>query len=230
MSIENLYEKYLGRKADAGGLKHFQGRMAAGATLADVAKSIRESAEADAYNTKAIQAASGTYLGRSMDTAGLRHFRDAVAAGGSLGDAVIAISKSPEAQLYAQNQREATRAAERAEDAAFKQKELDIIATGNQAIIDQQRADMAQRMRIFQMQQEQARKDAERQARQMQIAAAYGEKDPADVRFSQSAAEKKKLLTAGTSGTFGRENLRIKGLNVKQSKGSSMASMASSFA
>jgi len=230
MSIENLYEKYLGRPADKGGLDYFRGQMQAGATLADVAKSIRESKEADAYNTKTLNAAGSTYLGRPLDTAGLRHFRDAVAGGASLGDAVIAISTSPEAQLYAQNKREATRAAERAEDAEFKQKELDIIATGNQAIIDQQRADMAQRMRIFQMQQEQARKDAERQARQMQIAAAYGQRDPADVRFSQSAAEKNRLLTAGTSGTFGRENLRIKGLNIKPSKGSSMASMASSFA
>jgi len=230
MSIENLYEQYLGRKADEGGLKFFGDQLKAGATLSSIASQIRGSAEARAYSGNALQATAKQYLGRELETAGLASFQNAIAGGASLGQAAIDIANSPEAQLYAQNKREATRAAERAEDAEFKQKELDIIATGNQAIIDQQRADMAQRMRIFQMQQEQARKDAERQARQMQIAAAYGQKDPADVRFSQSAAEKNRLLTAGTSGTFGRENLRIKGLNIKPSKGSSMASMASSFA
>jgi cell pole-organizing protein PopZ len=230
MSIQNLYEQYLGRKADEGGLEYYRGQMQAGATLADVASQIRKSEEARAYAGNALQATAKQYLGRELETAGLASFLNSIAAGASLGEAVTAISTSPEAKLYAQNQNEAKLEAQRAEQRAFDQAGRDEIAAQNQAILGQQRAEMAQRMQMFKEQQEQARKDAERQARQMQIASAYGERDPADVRFSQSAAEKKKLLTAGTSGTFGRENLRIKGLNIKPSKGSSMASMASSFA
>ena len=230
MSIENLYEQYLGRKADAGGLDYFRGQMRAGATLADVAKSIRGSAEARAYSGNALQTTAKQYLGRELETAGLASFQNAISAGASLGEAATAIANSPEAQLYAQKRQE-----------SIDLNNLELTNRSNEKIQDQiskdldkklgyQYAELSQRMKMFKMQQEQAEKDAIRQARQMQIAAAYGERDPADVRFSQSAAEKNRPLTAGTAGTFGRENLRIKGLNIKPSKGSSMASMASSFA
>lgn len=62
--------------------------------------------------------------------------------------------------------------------------------------------------------QRQAQEAAERQARQMQITQAMGQQDPADVRFSQSKARRKKLTTAGTEGYFGRKGLRISGLNI----------------
>ena len=229
-TLTNFYKEYLGRDPEEAGLNYYQTLLGSGTPMDTVKLQIKGSEEGRAYAGKSLQATAKQYLGRELETAGLASFQNAIAGGASLGQAVIDISNSPEAKLYAQNQQEAKLETQRAEQRAFDQAGRDAIAAQNQAILDQQRAEMAQRMEIFKQQQAQAKLDAERQARQMQIAAAFGQKDPADVRFSRSAAEKNRLLTAGTSGTFGRENLRIKGLNIKPSKGSSMASMASSFA
>jgi hypothetical protein len=81
----------------------------------------------------------------------------------------------------------------------------------------------------FQTAQQQAAKDAERQRRQMQIAQAYGQSDPADVRFSRSRAQRAGMVSAGTSGAFGRKGLRIRNLNISD-KSATSNNQAGSFA
>lgn len=81
----------------------------------------------------------------------------------------------------------------------------------------------------YQTAQQQAAKDAERQRRQMQIAQAYGQQDPADVRFSRSRAQRAGMVSAGATGAFGRKGLRISGLNIP-GKSATSNNQAGSFA
>jgi len=103
------------------------------------------------------------------------------------------------------------------------------------SFLDTQRAVAESQQRFQQMQQaflaqqRQAEEAAKRQARQMQIAQAMGQQDPADVRFSRSRAEREKLTATGTSGYFGRKDLRISGLNIP-GKSATSNNQAGSFA
>ena len=81
----------------------------------------------------------------------------------------------------------------------------------------------------FQAAQQQAAEAAERQRRQMQIAQAYGQSDPADVRFSRSRAQRAGMVSAGATGAFGRQGLRIRNLNVSAGKNAA-SNTAGSFA
>jgi len=220
-SIESFYKQYLGRKADAGGVAHYQSLMNRGASLSSIQSSIRGSQEARDRYSSSIQTASQGALGRNMGTSGVESFTDAVASGqGSLAQAVESIYGSAEAKRYTALQQQESQLQATAAERAF-------IAEQNEARLAQQRAQMAQNQSQFEAAQAAAKEDAERQVRQMQIASAYGESDPGDVRFSKSAAEKKKLLTAGTAGTFGRKGMRIEGLNIKPAVGSASSSFAS---
>ena len=78
--------------------------------------------------------------------------------------------------------------------------------------------------------QQQAAEAAERQRRQMQIAQAYGQSDPADVRFSRSRAQRAGMVSAGVTGTFGRQGLRIRNLNIPTGRNASRNNTAGSFA
>ena len=229
-TLTNFYKEYLGRDPDEGGLAYYQTLLGSGTPMDTVRLQIKDTEEGRAYSTNALQAVAQKSIGRPLEPAGLASFVNAIAAGASLGDAAIAIATSPEAKIYEQNRQEQIDANNLKLTLDSNESIQNKISDDLDKTLNFQYAQLAQNLQMFKQQQEQARLDAERQARQMQIAAAYGQKDPADVRFSQSAAEKKKLLTAGTSGTFGRDNLRIKGVNIKPSTGNSMASMASSFA
>ena len=220
-AIGSFYKQYLGRAADAGGIAHYQSLMNRGASLSSIKSSIRGSEEARGRISEGIQQASKKALGRSMGTGGLEAYTNAVASGqGSLAQAVESIYGSAEARRYTALQQQESQLQATAAERAF-------IAQQNEARLAQQRAQMAQNQQQFEAAQAAAKEDAERQVRQMQIASAYGESDPGDVRFSKSAAERKKLLTAGTAGTFGRKGMRIEGLNIKPAVGSASSSFAS---
>jgi len=81
----------------------------------------------------------------------------------------------------------------------------------------------------YQAAQQKAAEAAERQRRQMQIAQAYGQSDPADVRFSRSRAQRAGMVSAGATGAFGRQGLRIRNLNVSDGKNAT-SNTAGSFA
>jgi hypothetical protein len=81
----------------------------------------------------------------------------------------------------------------------------------------------------YQTAQQEATAAAERQRRQMQIAQAYGQSDPADVRFSRSRAQRAGMVSAGATGAFGRQGLRIRNLNVSAGKNAA-SNTAGSFA
>ena len=93
-----------------------------------------------------------------------------------------------------------------------------------QRAVAESQARFQQMQQAFLAQQRQAEEAAKRQARQMQITQAMNQQDPADVRFSRSRAERKKLSARGTSGYFGRKGLRIKGVNVASQGGDSSGS------
>lgn len=82
----------------------------------------------------------------------------------------------------------------------------------------------------YQAAQQQAAEAAERQRRQMQIAQAYGQSDPADVRFSRSRAQRAGMVSAGATGAFGRQGLRIRNLNIPTGRNAAMNNTAGSFA
>ena len=81
----------------------------------------------------------------------------------------------------------------------------------------------------YQAAQQKAAEAAERQRRQMQIAQAYGQSDPADVRFSRSRAQRAGMVNLGATGAFGRQGLRIRNLNVSDGKNAT-SNTAGSFA
>jgi len=82
----------------------------------------------------------------------------------------------------------------------------------------------------YQAAQQEAIAAAERQRRQMQIAQAYGQSDPADVRFSRSRAQRAGMVSAGATGAFGRRGLRIRNLNIPTGQKAAMNNTAGSFA
>ena len=191
MSIASLYQQYLGRDPDPSGLKFYQGRLNnKAATLQQIASEIGGSAESKAYSKKALTNYYQQYLGSAPEPSGLSHYQNKFSSGqATLSQIASEIQGSTEAQIYRQKQ-------------------------ANEALIASQRAEMAQRLDLFNRQQEQVKADAARQARQMQIAQAMGQQDVADVRPSRSKAARKKLTTAGTSGYFGRKGMRIGNVNV----------------
>lgn len=202
MSIASLYQQYLGRDPDPSGLKFYQGRLNnKAATLQQIASEIGGSAESKAYSKNALTNYYQQYLGRAPDPSGLRFYQERFSSGrATLPQIASEIQGSTEAQNYRQNKADA--------------KILEQLTAQNEALVAQQRAEMAQRLELFNRQQEQVKADAARQARQMQITQAMGQQDVADVRPSRSKAARKKLTTAGTSGYFGRKGMRIGNVNV----------------
>lgn len=88
-----------------------------------------------------------------------------------------------------------------------------------------------QQLNIAQQQMEEQRRVTEQQMqqqrRQLQISTAnQGMAGSGQVQFSQSKADRKKLTSAGTAGYFGRQGLRIKGLNVAPTTTSTTGSFA----
>ena len=111
-----LYSSILGRTADAAGLAFWEGRLASGATRAEVAAAFAESVEAraDAVGFAArgvivqdvaatqVGAAYRALLGRDVDASGLGFFTSNLNAGGSLAATVQALVNSAEfAQRFA---------------------------------------------------------------------------------------------------------------------------------
>jgi hypothetical protein len=110
----------------------------------------------------------------------------------------------------------------------FDQQIADMQAQMADRAAEQERA-MQLMISQFQTAQQQAAEAAERQRRQMQIAQAYGQSDPADVRFSRSRAQRAGMVSAGATGAFGRKGLRIRNLNVSAGKNAA-SNTAGSFA
>ena len=91
-------------------------------------------------------------------------------------------------------------------------------------------APMNQMVRRFEQQQTEQKEAAERQRRQLQIAQAYGQSDPADVRFSRSRAERAGRVSGGTTGAFNRQGLRISNLNLSNYGNTAKSGGSGSFA
>jgi len=201
-TLTGYYQQYLGRDPDPSGLSHYQNRFSSGqATLQQIASDIGGSEESKKYAKNTLTDYYQQYLGRAPDPSGLRFYQDRFSSGrATLPQIASEIQGSTEAQNYRQKKADA--------------KILEQLTAQNEALVASQRAEMAQRLELFNRQQEQVKADAARQARQMQIAQAMGQQDVADVRPSRSKAARKKLTTAGTSGYFGRKGMRIGNVNV----------------
>lgn len=111
----------------------------------------------------------------------------------------------------------------------------EIVRDANQFRVQQEQQQAQQRafeqsQRQIQEQRRIAEEQMRQQQRQLQISAAnQGMAGSGQVQFSQSKADRKKLTSAGTAGYFGRQGLRIKGLNVAPGI-SQTTSTAGSFA
>jgi len=217
-TLTGYYQQYLGRDPDEGGLSHYQNKFSSGqATLQQIASEIGSSPEGKDYSKNALTDYYQQYLGRDPDPSGLSHYQNKFSSGqATLSQIASEIQGSPEGQIYRQKKADA--------------KILEQLTAQNEALVAQQRAEMAQRLDLFNRQQEQAKADAARQARQMQIAQAMGQRDVADVRPSRSKAARKKLTTAGTSGYFGRKGMRIGNVNVADVGGNITGTDPGSFA
>ena len=150
MSIASLYQQYLGRDPDPSGLKFYQGRLNnKAATLQQIASEIGGSAESKAYSKNALTNYYQQYLGRAPDPSGLRFYQDRFSSGrATLPQIASEIQGSTEAQNYRQNKADA--------------KILEQLTAQNEALVAQQRAEMAQRLDLFNRQQEQVKADAAR--------------------------------------------------------------------
>lgn len=75
--VAQLYQQQLGREADAGGAEYFAGRLASGATEAQVAKEMAQSLEGQNLLTQAITSAYRENLARNPEQEGYQYWQSA---------------------------------------------------------------------------------------------------------------------------------------------------------
>jgi|GEM_PF-719294 len=107
-AINNIYQQYLGRNADAAGLQYFRNSIINGGSIENVRNAIANSSEARNrggnanYNRRELDQAINNiyqqYLGRNADPAGLVAYRNSIINGGSIEDVRNAIANSSEAR------------------------------------------------------------------------------------------------------------------------------------
>jgi hypothetical protein len=98
--VEGLYQLYLGRAADAGGLSNAVTALAHGTSLEEVAASLIGSAEFVGRNGGTAEGALGALyrlaLHRGIDATGLSNAQAALAGGASLADVALGVLQSDE--------------------------------------------------------------------------------------------------------------------------------------
>jgi hypothetical protein len=73
--VAQLYQQQLGREADPGGAEYFAGRLASGATQAEVAREMAQSLEGQNLLTQAITSAYRQDLGRNPEQQGYQYWQ-----------------------------------------------------------------------------------------------------------------------------------------------------------
>jgi hypothetical protein len=106
-AVRENYLAALGREADSGGLAFWTNFLKNGATTADLARTLAQSAEFKALHDgqsdqQFIQSVYTNGLGRAADPDGLNFWTGALGAGAVRSDIVAAIANSPEGQLHPQ--------------------------------------------------------------------------------------------------------------------------------
>lgn len=213
-AIESFYKQHLGRTADAGGVAHYQSLLNRGASLSSIQSSIRNSTEAKNRNNTGIQSAAQEALGRNLGTSGASFFNNAVSSGtGSLAQAREAIYTSPEAQRYAAKQQIA-----RQYETEKKSSDdgLSALAAGLQGLSSGFASSMQSLSES--LGEQQAGYQESLQEMLNTLTASKNPETTEKVLGVKSAGDPNamtiKKQKQGVKGTFGREGLRIKALNI----------------
>jgi hypothetical protein len=100
--VAQLYQQQLGREADPGGAEYFAGRLASGATQAEVAREMAQSLEGQNLLTQAITSAYRQDLGRNPEQEGYQYWQSSALDQGlsaqQIQDAVRAAAVAEQAQ------------------------------------------------------------------------------------------------------------------------------------
>lgn len=108
----SIYQQYLGRDADAGGVAHYTEKLASGASMNDIMYNIQNSQEAKNYNIDKNPLTAGgvdwnkiyqATLGREADASGAQYWAGQYKNGVGLDSIIKAMSASEEGNKYWQN-------------------------------------------------------------------------------------------------------------------------------
>jgi hypothetical protein len=214
MSISSYFQQYLGRKPDEGGLKFYRDQLTAGASMADIQRTIRTSTEAKDHNRAAIQKQAQQSFGKSIDVGGQSYFNDAVSSGtGSLAQALNAIATSPQAQSYAARQQIAKQYADEKKssdnDLSALTQSLEGITGGFQSSMQALSENLGTQQAGYQKSLQDMMNTLTASNNPNTTEKVLGVKSAGDANAMTIKKQKQ-----GVKGTFGREGLRIKGLNI----------------